>query len=592
MTTLGPNLSGGTLSLSEIMAVVTASEGQEFSRENTVAVTFLRNFTIEGIEPYLKFHSLRAGIKSEIVFGGYDTFHQEILDPTSHLHASSPDIIVLSLVLDQLVPDYSSPGWSATSAVAEIESLYSLLAEKTSAIIAVNSFIPPLYTDYGITNVADNEDRYFEVARLNQKIREYVKKHPSRFILIDWERLISRLGEDESLDYRFWYMSKSPFKRSFLECYALELVRVIRALKGKTKKCLVLDCDNTLWGGIIGEDGLDGIKLDPHTYPGNLFYAFQQSVLTLFSRGVLIALCSKNNADDVWDVLDNHPHSLIKRKHLVAARVNWEDKTSNILSLAEELNLGIDSFVFVDDNPAECELIRLMIPDVTVLTVPAKLYTYPLILLRDGLFDTLTLSNEDKVRSQMYQAESLRKNEARTVHSLDDYLASLELKACIHEASVHEIGRIAQLTQKTNQFNLTTRRYSETQIASFVNSADYKVFSLTVSDKFGDSGLTGVLIARHEEGVAVIDSFLLSCRILGKELETAFFRYSLEKICELWGVTSCVAEYAPSKKNSQTAGFWPKIGFQEVSANEDVVRFSLAVDRSLFKRISFITILE
>lgn len=581
-----------SLSLPEIMAFVNAGEAADNSLENGVSIAFLRNFTVEGIEPYLKYHCLQAGVKPKISFGGYDTFHQEILDPDSHLYSSPSEIIVLSLVLDQFVPDYCLPNWNGNVAIKEIESLFSLLMEKTSAIIAVNSFMPPLYADYGITNVADAEGRFFEVARLNQTIRAYVKAQLSRFILIDWERLICRLGEDESLDYRFWYMSKAPFKRAFLESYALELVKVIRALKGKAKKCLVLDCDNTLWGGIIGEDGLDGIKLDPHTYPGNLFYGFQRSVLTLFSRGVLIALCSKNNADDVWDVLDNHPHSLIKRHHLVASRVNWEDKASNIVSLAEELNLGLDSFVFVDDNPAECELIRQLVSEVTIMTVPTKLYTYPLSLMRDGLFDTLTLSQEDRVRSQMYQAESLRKNEACTAQSLEHYLASLELKAYIHEANNHEVGRIAQLTQKTNQFNLTTRRYSEIQIASFVNSPEHKVFSLTVSDKFGDSGLTGVLIVRHEDGIAMIDSFLLSCRILGKELETAFFRYSLKKISEEWGITSCLAEYVPSKKNSQVSDFWTKMGFKELSDNDGAVRFSLLLDASVYERTPFIMIVE
>ena len=223
-----------------------------------------------------------------------------------------------------------------------------------------------------------------------------MRQHRAQFFLVDFERIIRLLGEEKTIDYRFWYTSKALFKKDFLNAYAQEIVKIAKALKGRTKKCLVLDCDNTLWGGIIGEDGISGIKLDKHIYPDKLYYEFQQNVINLHERGIIIALCSKNNEEDVWEILDNHPSCLLKRRHVAAWRINWDDKSSNIKSIANELNLGIDSFVFVDDSPLECELVKKMLPDVTVLQVPQKLYTYPKILLHDGWFDTLHISEEDK----------------------------------------------------------------------------------------------------------------------------------------------------------------------------------------------------
>jgi FkbH-like protein len=387
-------------------------------------------------------------------------------------------------------------------------------------------------------------------------------------VLVDWERFVRLLGEDGSMDYRFWYMSKAPFKKDFLDLYARELVKIARALKGKSKKCLILDCDNTLWGGVIGEDGLQGVKLDRHSYPGNTFYQFQRSILRLHERGILIALCSKNNEQDVWEALDSHPDCLLKREHLAAWRVNWQDKASNIKALAAELNLGLDSFVFVDDNPVECGLIRDLVPDVTTLQVPDKLYSYPSLLERDGLFDTLMLSAEDLQRSRMYHDEANRRYEQAKYETLDQYLGSLGLSIVVRRVNAVEVLRIAQLTQKTNQFNLTTRRYSEAQIAAFADDPAYAVFSLSVRDKFGDSGLTGVLIARNDAGTGVIDTFLMSCRVLGRNIEVAFLLKSMEIIERGWHIKAWQAEYLPTQKNQQVAGFWSSLGFKEIGVHD------------------------
>lgn len=550
--------------LSDILEFINVAETAGDVTGIPVHVAFLRNFTVEGVEPFLIYHCLINGLKSNITFGNYDMVRQEVLDKTSHLYTTSPDIIVAALYLETYIPDVWLSAWDSREVMNDLAGLFSDIAFNTDAIVAVNTFIPPFYSDFGITNIGEKRSLFHEIRQLNLLIREFVRSNPSRFILIDWERIVCLLGEEESMDYRFWYMSKAPFKKSFLNQYAQELVKVARALKGKSKKCLVLDCDNTLWGGVVGEDGQLGIKLDHHSYPGNAYYEFQKSVLNLHMRGVLIALCSKNNEEDVWAVLDNHPHSVIKREHLSAWRINWQDKATNLRELASELNIGLDSFVFIDDNPIECGLIQDMIPEVTVLQVPSKLYSYPLLLDRDGLFDTLTLSSEDRLRSKMYRNEANRKKEQVKYETVDQYLESLSLSIRIHQVKTDEVPRVAQLTQKTNQFNLTTRRYSESQIAAMCNDPSWALISLSVRDKFGDSGLTGVLIARNSGSHAIIDSFLMSCRILGRNIEVAFVNESFNLIEHMWQVGGWEAEYVPTQKNRQVEGFWSSMGFTEI----------------------------
>ena len=565
---------GSQNSYSDILDYVNQAESAGKKIEHSIKINFLRNLTVEGIEPYLKYYNYQENIEPKITFGDYDNVNQEILDDNSHIYSQKPDIIVLSLILEQLSPDSSSVNWNADSAITILTELFNLIAKKCKALIVVNTFVPPFYSMYGITNVPKAKDKITEITKLNGFIRQFVIDNYSQFFLADWERYVRILGESESMDYRFWYTSKAPFKKSFLQLYAYDIFKIIKALKGKAKKCLILDCDNTLWGGIVGEDGLLGIKLDRNTYPGNIYYEFHQNVITLYERGVLIILCSKNNEEDVWEVFDKHPQCLLKRNHIAAWKINWDDKVTNINLLADELNLGLESFVCIDDNPVECEIISTMLPQVRVIQVPEKLYTYPRMILEEGLFDSLYLSGEDKARTKMYRAESERKNEAVKFANIEEYLASLNITTTIHEAKKHEIPRIAQLTQKTNQFNLTTKRYSEIQIESFVNDPSSSVFSLGVKDKFGDLGLTGVLIARKEGSNGIIDSYLLSCRILGRKLEVVFLRHCLSELEKKWDVKKWEAEYIATKKNRQTEDYWKNMGFGEISNKDGIKKYT------------------
>ena len=558
-------------SLASLVATVDQAEVTPIEWRDHVTIYFLRNFTIEPIEPYLKFHLLREHIRPQISYGGYGTISQEIIEPTSILHSDEPDIIVLSLMLEILDSSYNKYGWQADNVLRQLEDMFDLLLGNTKAITIINTFIPSFYALEGIIEATKENSIEGQVNKLNNYLRNLVTQHPHKFVLLDWERFMRIVGKDEALDLRFWRLSQAPFKKNFLNLYAREITKTIRALKGRAKKCLVLDCDNTLWGGVLGEDGIDGIALHPNEWPGAAYFEFQRVLLGLQERGVLLALCSKNNEGDVWDILDKHPHNLLRKSHLVSWRINWDNKAENIAAMADELNIGLDSMVFVEDSPRECALVKEMLPDVTVIQVPNELYDYPNLLLTDGLFDTLAVSDEDKNRLKMYQQEKLRKKKRRNFADITEYLESLRTSIRIATARESELQRVAQLTQKTNQFNLTTRRYSESEIRDQINLDDTSVYIMAVADRYGDMGLSGVLIAKRNGKIGIVDSLLLSCRVLGRQLEFAFVDQCMRILEEIWHIKCWQTEYKPTKKNKQVADFWDRFGFtmqKEVNGNK------------------------
>jgi FkbH-like protein len=552
-----------------------------------IRIKILRNYSAEYIEPFLKYYFGQIGVDCEVDFGGYDTIHQELLAEGA---LAGCDLVVLSLVLAGLAPDADLQGFAVDELFQRITTLAELAVSRTSAPVIVNSFLRPTLEEGGPAQALREGSPDDCIAELNHRLRRWAMTRMPRCLLVDWERLLMRIGMDAALDPRMAYLARAPFKHSFLSGYAHEIFRIGRALQGGSKKCLILDCDDTLWGGVVGELGLDGIELDRSNYPGRAFYDFQKSVLRLVDQGVMVALCSKNNLEDVMAVLDEHPHCLLKRDHLVGHRINWEGKERNIQELVEELNISMDTVVFVDDNPTECARIEAFLPNLTVRQVPAQLYDLPLLLEREGLFDKLSVSKEDLERTKLYQAEAKRRDGAAAFASVDEFLASLDLRARITPASAAQITRIAQLTQKTNQFNLTTRRYTDGDIAQIINDADQAVFTLSATDRYGDLGLSGVLIAKRRGKEAEIDTLLMSCRVLGRKLENQFVVSCLEHLTVAWAPNSWSAEYIPTKKNRQVAEFWPAFGFRENRRRDTAICYRSDSTALKLDRIPFIEI--
>ncbi|NJN27824.1 MAG: HAD-IIIC family phosphatase [Cyclobacteriaceae bacterium] len=388
---------------------------------------------------------------------------------------------------------------------------------------------------------------------------ELLRVKPDNVVVLDLNPLFLSVGLEQCFDLRNFYSSKALYSIDFFKSYCDHITPMIAALAGKIKKALILDCDNTLWRGIIGEDGLEGIKISTP------FRMVQSAVVELYARGVLIGLCSKNNPADVEDVLNTHPQMILKNDHIVIKKINWNDKVSSILEIHHELNLGLDSFVFVDDAEFECNLVKEQLKEVAVYQVPEKVNDYPR-LMEDiaSRFFRFEQSAEDLEKTEQYRVQTKREEAKRAHHSMEDYLRSLELHVTIARNETNQVPRIAQLTQKTNQFNLTTQRYTEQDVSAMLSSGEYDFFTLAVKDRFGDSGITGLVILNRREEAAVIDTLLLSCRILGRNIEWVF----MDMIMEYIDKPVIRAAYYPTLKNSQVSDFFDRLNFTRLVSDQ------------------------
>jgi len=340
-------------------------------------------------------------------------------------------------------------------------------------------------------------------------------------------------------------------------------MRFLHPLTGKVAKALVVDLDNTLWGGVIGEDGMTGIALGQE-YPGAAYQQLQRALLDLSERGVLLAVCSKNNPDDALEAIDSHPGMLLRRRHFAALRINWTDKATNLRAIAEELNIGVDALAFLDDNPVERQQVRRELPEVTVIDLPGDPMSYAATVRACPVFERLVLSSEDRQRGEYYAAQRERVELEQSATSREDFYRSLEQEIDIAPATPATIARIAQLTQKTNQFNLTTRRYTDEEISRFAAAGDGQVLSIVVRDRYGDNGLVGVALTHDADDACEIDTFLLSCRVIARTVETAFLSYVTEQ-AKRRGCVAVRGWFRPTKKNAPCRDFYELHGFSRVA---------------------------
>ncbi len=401
------------------------------------------------------------------------------------------------------------------------------------------------------------------VAQYNIALVQTAAAHPN-VKLLDIREFTRQYPASELIDWKFWSISQMGLNPQLAKPFAQWWSRKLDFLALKRKKCLVVDLDNTLWGGVLAEDGIEGIKLGGD-YPGKAFHLWQEALLELSRSGVILAVCSKNNEADVFQAWEKNPFMVLKREHFAAWRINWADKASNIAELAGELNIGLDSLVFIDDNPSERELIRQALPMVEVPEIPAQPYLLPEFFkeLVERYFRVYSLTAEDAQKAEQYKANALRAQAQQSFVDFDAFLASLDIKISLEPAGEFNISRIAQMTQKTNQFNLTCRRYTDSDIRSFLADG-WKIWCIGVADRFGDSGITGCAMVSGD----TIDTFLLSCRILGKGIEKAFLKQLLSLLKED-GLKSVRAQYIPSAKNAQVQDFYERCGFKCVAQGPD-----------------------
>lgn len=530
-------------------------------------VAVLRTYTVEAIEPILKLHLLIEGYRPSFWIGGYNQYVQEIVDSKSALHGFRPDLLLLMVRLEDVLPDFVDDFASQTpaqweerlaAAARDFGALVEHVERRFAAQVLVQNFTLPVSDYFGIYGAERPDGQRYLVDGFNRKLAAELSLRSGAFVW-DFDRFVRQHGYAQLYDAKQWYVSRSPYRQAAYPALVQDLMRYVRSALGHLKKCVVLDLDNTLWGGIVGEDGLEGIRLG-QTYPGNCYRDFQRELLKLHRRGILLAIASKNNEEDAVRVIEQHPDMILRRQHFAAVRINWRDKATNLRELARELDLGLESFVFIDDNPAECELVRREIPECDVVLLPDKPYLLPAVPQALVGFENIRLTEEDRQKGAMYRARARRRDEESRFADLGEFLASLEIEVTIHLATPFSIPRIAQLTQKTNQLNMTTRRYTEAQIQSFVGDPRYAVYAVSSRDRFGDDGIIGVFILEFSEEAVRIDTFLLSCRVIGRGIEQAMVAF-IADVARVRGATVIVGEFIPTAKNRPAAGVYEGLGF-------------------------------
>ncbi len=413
-----------------------------------------------------------------------------------------------------------------------------------------------LGSDFNIKKaIADFNENIYRLAANNRNV-----------IIVDFAQFCSKFTD--IFAPKFYFYSMNAINPKYSKDFKNWLLKQIRQIEGIRKKCIVLDLDNTLWGGIVGEDGLNNIQIG-NNYPGNIFKHFQEQILAVHNTGVLLAICSKNNYEDVAEVFNKHPEMILKLENFIIYKINWNNKADNIKAIASELNIGLDSLVFIDDNPTERDLVRSAIPDVIVPEFPKQVYQIPTFFeqVYDDYFKVYALTDEDKVKNEQYQLVQKSNQEKEQFQSIDEYLQNLEITITIQQVNEITLPRASQLTQKTNQFNLTTIRYTESDLLSILKNSGI-IYLLSVSDKFGDSGISGEIIIKLENDVAIIDSFMMSCRVLGKKIERTFLNEILSML-KAKNINQVYANYIKSSKNIQVVDFFDNNGFELIEASDE-----------------------
>lgn len=551
-------------------------------------IALLSNIITTQLNEILEYTLRKSAINAYVTSGDYDNIVQD------SSKEENPDITIIFWEVCNFIEGFQYKYQNLSDdfindLTSKIKSEIKLVIEslKSRSKVIFNTFSSSLFNS---TNPKQNK-LDFLCEELNQFL--YVNKTPN-MVIVDLEKIFNQVTITNSVDWRYFYSSKALYSVEFYKYYSLHIEPIVLSGFGKGKKVLVLDCDNTLWKGILGEDGIDGIEMSASSKNGVYFEEIQHNVSRLAKEGVVVCLVSKNNAADVDQVLMQHKDMILKDNHIVAKKVNWNDKATNIKELAGELNLGLDSFVFVDDSDFEINLIKEKLPQVTCYQVPKKLYEYPSMFREiEKLFFKLSTSKEDIERVAMYKKEQLRDSEKNNFGNVEDYLSSLSLKLSVYVDDEKLIDRIAQLTQKTNQFNLTTLRYSEADIEGFMKNPNIKVIAFGLADKFGDYGITGVSILKTEPEnlAATVDNFLMSCRILGRNVEVVFFDY-IVKLLKVENILRVNSKYAKTQKNSQVENFFDKLGFEIIKAEEEEKSYRLNLDSYPFHNINYIEVID
>ncbi len=530
--------------------------------ENRINISIIRSYSCENLEQILGVTAHRNDMPCVIRLGGFGLYAQEILDPTSFLYREAPDVLVVAVNFEDIFQDIFRKNYTdaaeadvaAATALDRVQNLLRRFRERSASPVFLCNFIYPYFAPDALFHSQATGLRTM-LRKINAGLAALTAAIPNTFI-VDLERAVYELGASRAYDRKMLRLARNPYATATYIGLAEQIVGLLAAIRGKRKKCIVVDCDNTLWKGIIGEDGMSGIAVDED------FQEMQRRLLYWKSTGILLAVCSKNNAPDVAEVFDKHPDMVLKLQDFAALRINWTDKAENIRQLAQELNIGLDSLIFIDDSEFECALVRDVLPMVQVVYLSGDSRTYPETVQHLAGLNFVSLTEEDTQRAAMYMEQKKREEFRAEATDMAAYLAGLEMCLEFSRVNATSLARAAQLTQKTNQFNLTTRRYTEDDLLRLEADGHLPII-LRVADRFGDNGWTGLAVIDAREAPRwSIDTFLLSCRVMGRTVEQAFFAI-IRQLALAGGVREIVGTYIPTAKNKPAATFYQDLGFVE-----------------------------
>jgi FkbH-like protein len=549
---------------------------QAAGAEPDVRIAYLSNFTLDLLPRYVDVGCAAEGLRAAGSVGKFGQHVQEVLDEGSDLHAFRPDAVLLALSLRLLRPEPMAALLSLSPAerrdlreevVAHLESWASTAAERLPATLLIANFPVPAFPQLGVADLNADYGETELYMELNLDLLRRFKGNP-RVQVFDAERLASRCGKDRITDRKMFYLAKMEWSPAFLPTVAGEVVRHVKAARGLAKKCVVLDLDNTLWGGVVGEDGPAGVRIGPGDPEGEAFADFQHRLKALQAQGVLLAICSKNNPADVAELFETRPEIPLKLDDFAAAEICWDPKHEGLKRIAAALNIGTDSLVFLDDNPAEVSLVEQMLPEVRALLLPPDPAEYAATLERLTEFEKTAVLEEDLQKTRQYRENREREQFQAGAADLAGYLASLRTELTIVRARREDLSRVHQLFTKTNQFNLTTQRYSAAEVERFLASPFAELWVARARDRFGDLGTIGAILLKKEPRVLKIDSFLLSCRAMGRGIETALLNHVKSRFLDDRANLEMRACFMPTPKNKPVETFYEDQGFRVLERGE------------------------
>ncbi len=506
------------------------------------------------------------GLEVELYEASYETYVESILNPDSDLYRFRPQLVLLLVHRENLMnsPSFAeSDADTDAKARAEVDrwaGYWQMLRDRLACAIIQSNFEPPTARALGNLEVSVPQSELAFTRRVNAGLAERARGVVQLF---DVDYLCASFGLSRALDASRYHLVKQPYAFEFLPSYCHALAALIAATQGRAKKCVVLDLDDTLWGGVVGEDGIDGIALGPGHAEGEAFASFQRYLKALKNRGVLLAVCSKNDDAIARDAFAQHPSMGLESNDIACFVANWEDKASNLQQIARSLNIGLDSLVFVDNSPEERHLIRSVLPDVSVVELPEDPSEYVRALDEGRYFEATELTADSIERTEYIRADRLRSAAESSFMDYGSYLRSLELTATVSPIDARSRGRVAELIKRTNQFNLRTQRYSAEQVEDILSRPLSVGFSLAVADRFGNQGTVAVVILTRGDDHLFVDTWLMSCRVLKRGVERCAFEQIVQH-ARAQGVVRLVGEYRPTGKNGMVAGLFAELGFREI----------------------------